>query len=328
MAYPDLVLERGIVESEHLESALDLQAALTESLGWNVDIGDILLVQAHITGTDHEEILAALRYDTDELGLLDDTGAVTRRDLKMDMLGQAAIRLGFAKPRDVIDALAEQADRRRGGEPTRPLGRVLVEMGVLTEEELAKCVAAHMEWGGGENRTRGRFSRLDEFLWEVVTRELGVPDDDVSYSLDWLVEISQYLSQRISLGQALLIRWNLTIPQYVEVRDRFRAEIGKEYHGRGLPEIAVALGFAESYDVSRALRKREKRLTRTGQAPELEEILLKHKILSEEEIAECMHLRGGPVSGSVDLDRRRLVIATALAVAVFGGALAAWFLTR
>lgn len=55
-------------------------------------------------------------------------------------LGRVAVGEGLATERQVADALAEQARRRRRGEPHKRLGEILVERAVLSREDVERLL--------------------------------------------------------------------------------------------------------------------------------------------------------------------------------------------
>lgn len=291
MSSTSQAIQRGILEEKHLKDAMAIREEIQDRLGWEFDLGDILLIQGRLHGEDDRDLLHELRHG--ESPPLDDTGAVTKLHIRMDMLGQVAIRLGYAKTREIIEAMSDQAEQRRAGQRTPHLGQVLVDRGILTEEQLDECLETQKEWGGPEERTRGRgkFSRLDAAFWEVGTTNFEVPDDEISHLLDWLPEVGPYLSRRVSLGQALVIRWGLTCEQHQEVIEKFRKQVGLEFRDVSIPEIAVEMGCAEAQDMSLALRERDRWIQKGLEVPSLESVLLKKRILSEEEIRECIFLQ-------------------------------------
>lgn len=107
-----MLLEAGALSREDLERGLDRQAALRRKR-----IGDILLEQSSI-----------------DAGALGEALSIQQRTRVR--LGEVLIDAGLATREDVEAALSEQ--RKQGG---KRIGEMLVEMGVVSEQLLAKTLA-------------------------------------------------------------------------------------------------------------------------------------------------------------------------------------------
>lgn len=71
-----------------------------------------------------------------------------------EKFGDVAIRKGFVEPEEVESALAAQRDTERAGHDPKPIGIVLMEMGVLGTSELI-TILKHLDRAKKPEPARG-----------------------------------------------------------------------------------------------------------------------------------------------------------------------------
>lgn len=71
---------------------------------------------------------------------------------KRELFGEVAVRLGFAKPKDIKDALAHQQKLKEAGKKHLLIGLIMLQMNILdttqlitTLKEMEKQTAKHLK---------------------------------------------------------------------------------------------------------------------------------------------------------------------------------------
>lgn len=59
---------------------------------------------------------------------------------RLEPFGAFAIRKGYATPREIQEGVAEQDRRERAGQPRPLLGMMLLQMGVLTTDQMIEIL--------------------------------------------------------------------------------------------------------------------------------------------------------------------------------------------
>ncbi len=129
-----LALERGLISSAQLRSALEEQSLEGSRIGLQARrLGEILISRRHLTDSCLEGLLR------DQKAALSRPAPAARED---SFLGILLVRIGAVPPRHVDRCLrlqAEAAERKEGAVPR--LGEILVQQGFASAEVIAQALA-------------------------------------------------------------------------------------------------------------------------------------------------------------------------------------------
>ena len=117
------LVSRGVASKSQIVQALDVQSRAQRH------IGDLAMDENKMSSTQVFEVLTE------------------QKEKPGQRFGVIAVRMGFIKPNDVQDLLQKQRSCRR------PIGEILVEMGVMTQDHLQRELKVYQEDNGGALQT-------------------------------------------------------------------------------------------------------------------------------------------------------------------------------
>ncbi len=160
-----LAIKYGMAQREQIREALAYQRVQKEE-GKEIPLGEILVSRG---------ILSADQLDH----LLDVQSFLVRRQ-KDKRFATAAVQLGLASPQSVEGALNDQLEEFRQRRIVRPLGAILVERGILTEEDQEKVLTflseGNIEGAPPEFRAPSQPARPPAETVETPPRREGAED--------------------------------------------------------------------------------------------------------------------------------------------------------
>ncbi len=116
------LVSRGVASKSQIVQALDIQARAQRH------IGDLAMDEQRMNSTQVFEVLTEQKENPGQ------------------RFGVIAVRMGYIKPNDVQELLNKQRSCRR------PIGEILVEMGVVTADQLQRELKAYQADNGDERK--------------------------------------------------------------------------------------------------------------------------------------------------------------------------------
>jgi type II secretory ATPase GspE/PulE/Tfp pilus assembly ATPase PilB-like protein len=125
----ELLVEEGLINSEQLAEALNVQTDLQNST-----VGEILVKEALVAEKDIKKAVTAQKK-ADEKKRKGKDGSIHLSGRKM-RLGEILVEQGVANEIDIEHALEQQGSQRK-----KRLGEVLVEMGIVSDADVSRTLA-------------------------------------------------------------------------------------------------------------------------------------------------------------------------------------------